>query len=84
MFSATRQIKFVEYGSGLFFGRPYQTPSVSAVANKRCAGEEWIDTVTIGDLVIPNQGVGVAELAFGFDGVDGILGYVCPSLYLTL
>ncbi|KAI0703858.1 acid protease [Cerioporus squamosus] len=37
-------------------------------------GEEFTDTVTIGDLVIENQGVGVAELAFGFDGVDGILG----------
>ena len=37
-------------------------------------GEEFIDTVTIGDLVIENQGVGVAEIAFGFDGVDGILG----------
>ncbi|KAM5546169.1 hypothetical protein V8D89_000295 [Ganoderma adspersum] len=37
-------------------------------------GEEFVDTVTIGDLVIENQGVGVAEIAFGFDGVDGILG----------
>ncbi|RDX52328.1 acid protease [Lentinus brumalis] len=37
-------------------------------------GEQFTDTVTIGDLVIENQGVGVAELAFGFDGVDGILG----------
>ncbi|RPD60574.1 acid protease [Lentinus tigrinus ALCF2SS1-7] len=37
-------------------------------------GEEFTDTVTIGDLVIENQGVGVGEIAFGFDGVDGILG----------
>ncbi|KAI1786212.1 acid protease [Ganoderma leucocontextum] len=37
-------------------------------------GEEYTDTVIIGDLVIKNQGVGVAEIAFGFDGVDGILG----------
>ena len=32
--------------------------------------------MTIGDLVIESQGVGVAEIAFGFDGVDGILGCV--------
>ncbi|RPD54704.1 acid protease [Lentinus tigrinus ALCF2SS1-7] len=37
-------------------------------------GEEFTDTVTIGDLVIENQGVGVGEIAFGFYGVDGILG----------
>ncbi len=30
--------------------------------------------MTIGGLVIENQGVGVAEFAFGFGGVDGILG----------
>ena len=30
--------------------------------------------MTIGDLVIENQGVGAAEFAIGFDGVDGILG----------
>ena len=40
------------------------------------AGEEFIDTVTIGDLVIENQGIGVGELTFGFNGVDGILGCV--------
>ncbi|KAI0658195.1 aspartic proteinase precursor [Cubamyces menziesii] len=37
-------------------------------------GEEYIDTVTLGDLVLTKQSIGVAELAFGFDGVDGILG----------
>ncbi|PIL28799.1 transporter [Ganoderma sinense ZZ0214-1] len=37
-------------------------------------GEEYTDTVTIGDLVIKNQSIGVAEIAFGFDGLDGILG----------
>ena len=30
--------------------------------------------MTIGDLVIEKQGVGAAEIAFGFNGVDGILG----------
>ncbi|PIL28697.1 hypothetical protein GSI_08741 [Ganoderma sinense ZZ0214-1] len=38
------------------------------------SGEEYTDTVTIGDLVIKNQSIGVAEIAFGFNGVDGILG----------
>ncbi|KAH9903122.1 aspartic proteinase precursor [Cubamyces lactineus] len=37
-------------------------------------GEEFTDTVTLGDLVLTEQSIGVAELAFGFDGVDGILG----------
>ena len=37
-------------------------------------GEEYTDTVTIGDLVIKNQSIGVAEIAFGFNGLDGILG----------
>ncbi|KAI0327436.1 acid protease [Cubamyces sp. BRFM 1775] len=37
-------------------------------------GEEYTDTVTLGDLVLTQQSIGVAELAFGFDGVDGILG----------
>ena len=38
------------------------------------AGELYSDTVTLGDLVIESQGIGNALLAFGFDGVDGILG----------
>ncbi|KAI5117484.1 hypothetical protein M0805_009547 [Coniferiporia weirii] len=38
-------------------------------------GEEYTDTVTLSDtLVITDQGIGVAVLAFGFSGVDGILG----------
>ncbi|KAI0767716.1 aspartic proteinase precursor [Fomes fomentarius] len=37
-------------------------------------GEEYTETVTLGDLVIENQGVGVADFAIGFDGYDGILG----------
>ncbi|KAI0365368.1 acid protease [Pilatotrama ljubarskyi] len=37
-------------------------------------GEEYTDTVTIGDLTIKAQSIGVAEFAIGFDGVDGILG----------
>lgn len=37
-------------------------------------GEEYTDTVTIGSLVVKNQSIGVAEIALGFSGVDGILG----------
>ena len=39
-------------------------------------GEEYLDTVTIGSLVIENQSIGDAFIAFGFDDVDGILGYI--------
>lgn len=38
------------------------------------SGKEYTDTVTIGGLVISNQGVGAATQAVGFQGVDGILG----------
>lgn len=39
------------------------------------SGKEYTDTVTLGpDLVIKNQGIGVASSAQGFEGVDGILG----------
>ncbi|KAJ3554984.1 hypothetical protein NM688_g2822 [Phlebia brevispora] len=37
-------------------------------------GEEYNDTVTIGSLVIPSQGIGAAHSSSGFDGVDGVLG----------
>ena len=39
-------------------------------------GEEFIDTVTVGDLTITQQSIGAASFAEGFgSGVDGILGY---------
>ncbi|KAM5531960.1 hypothetical protein V8D89_014360 [Ganoderma adspersum] len=39
------------------------------------SGEEYTDTVTLSpDLVITNQGIGVANSSNGFDGFDGILG----------
>ncbi|KAJ8593943.1 acid protease [Rhizopogon salebrosus TDB-379] len=39
------------------------------------SGEEYTDTVTLGpNLIIQNQGVGVASSAQGFQDVDGILG----------
>ncbi|OCH85902.1 aspartic peptidase A1 [Obba rivulosa] len=38
------------------------------------SGTEYTDTVTLGSLVITNQGVGVASRSSGFEGVDGILG----------
>ncbi|KAI0708417.1 acid protease [Earliella scabrosa] len=37
-------------------------------------GEQFIDTVTLGDLVIENQGIGASFFAIGFNGVEGILG----------
>lgn len=39
-------------------------------------GTLWDDTVTLGDLSLTNQGIGAADLAIGFQGVDGILGSV--------
>lgn len=44
------------------------------------SGEEYLDTVTIGGMAIPEQSIGVAYLAFGFSGVDGILGYLLPRV----
>ncbi|EMD36785.1 hypothetical protein CERSUDRAFT_51231, partial [Gelatoporia subvermispora B] len=38
------------------------------------SGELFTDTITIGSLVIPNQGIGAAATSEGFEGVDGILG----------
>ena len=44
------------------------------------SGEEYTDTVTLSpDLVITNQGIGVANSSVGFDGFDGILGYAARS-----
>jgi len=38
-------------------------------------GEQWNDTLTLSpDLAIENFGVGVALIAIGFDGLDGIIG----------
>ncbi|RPD60570.1 acid protease [Lentinus tigrinus ALCF2SS1-7] len=45
-------------------------------------GEQYNDTVTLGDLVVENQGVGAAEFTLGFNGVDGILG-IGPALLTT-
>lgn len=40
------------------------------------SGEQYTDTLTLGDLTITNQGISVASQSSGFQGVDGILGYV--------
>ena len=37
-------------------------------------GQEWIDTVIVGTLVVPGQSIGVASTIDGFGGVDGVLG----------
>ena len=45
-------------------------------------GEEFIDTVSLGDdLTVANQSIGVADFASGFSPYDGILGY---AILLTL
>ena len=44
--------------------------------NDYYTGREVIDTLTLGDLVIPNQSMGAAIVSEGFQDVDGILGYV--------
>lgn len=51
-------------------------PNVNRLMNMHISGLEIIDQVTLGELIVANQSIGVAELALGFDGVDGILGYV--------
>jgi cathepsin E len=38
------------------------------------SGTEFTDTVTLGNLTLPGQSIGVASNSVGFDGVDGILG----------
>jgi len=38
------------------------------------SGEEFLDQLTLGAMIIKNQSIGVAEVASGFEGVDGILG----------
>ena len=43
------------------------------------SGEQYTDTLTLGDLTITNQGISVASQSSGFQGVDGILGYVLSS-----
>lgn len=42
----------------------------------QCTGEEFLDTITLGSLVVKDQSIGVAEIAEGFGDVDGILGFV--------
>ena len=39
-------------------------------------GEEFTDTVSLGNLTVANQSIGVATESQGFAGVDGILGRV--------
>ena len=46
-------------------------------------GEQFIDTVTLGNLVITKQGVGSATLAIGFEDVDGILGFVASLVFMS-
>ena len=40
------------------------------------SGEQYTDSITIGNITILNQGISVANKTSGFSGVDGILGCV--------
>ncbi|KAI0752473.1 acid protease [Daedaleopsis nitida] len=62
--------KFVETSSSVDTGEEVRVEYDSGLF----IGEEYTDTVTLGDLVIPDQGVGAAILASGSDPYDGILG----------
>ena len=68
-----RSFKAVTYGSGLVHGK-LTSKLIETGLFIFCAGEEYTDTVTIGSSAIKNQGIGVASIAIGFSGVDGILG----------
>ena len=43
-------------------------------------GTEFVDTVSIGPSFIVQQSIGVASTVQGFEGVDGVLGWVISSL----
>ena len=46
-------------------------------------GTEYTDTVTIGgSLAITDQSIGVASSSEGFEGVDGIIGYVSMAFFI--
>ena len=40
------------------------------------SGTEFIDTVSIGPFFAFRQSIGVASTSGGFDGLDGVLGYL--------
>lgn len=71
----------VTYGSGFVLGLSshyYLLMSLTWWSPGRLV----TDTVQLGSLPITGQGLGAALLSEGFDGVDGILGYVlCLLLY---
>ena len=43
-------------------------------------GTELFDTVSIGSSFLIQQSIGVASSVQGFEGVDGVLGWVISSL----
>ena len=62
------------YGSGFFIGMTVVYIPVRRSLTLYHLGQEFTDTVHLGDLTIENQSFGGALLAEGFDDVDGILG----------
>lgn len=69
-FVGTGSTKYKKTSTGKDTG---ETISVS-YGSGSFSGEEYTDQVTLGSLVIKNQGVAVAKTSQGFTGVDGILG----------
>lgn len=70
-------LQSVTYGSGFFLGECIDN-ALAGAGSSIPAGTLWNDSVKIGDLSLPKQGVGAALplLSFGFANVDGILGFV--------
>ena len=62
------------YGSGFFVGMTVVYVPIRCSLMLYHLGQEFTDTVHLGDLAIENQSFGGALLAEGFDDVDGILG----------
>ena len=67
----------MNYGSGSFSGKYLRCRVTKNFSSNGIVGKEYIDKVTLTpDLIIDKQSIGVASKSSGFDGIDGILGFV--------
>ena len=74
----------VVYGSGFVIGIHPTLTMRRIGSDPHPIGEEVLDQVAISDsLVLTNQSIGVAFEDSGFDGVDGILGWVTFSFNVS-